>query len=130
MRIVKFIQSLNIKDVRLYKYQELKYSTLSMDRLQPISDDEFIDAEADTRVIPVHEFRKNYGRNSDYTEEYFIAFSKEVQDLLEMPFDIMKEQLESAHSELSLLRRQLNSYKNMGILNRLRFFLTKRFKDE
>lgn len=113
MRKVKFIESLNIKEVPCMNKEHLQYHVINPAWTSFIGEGSealCLDEEPTCRTVLIHHLCKHHrppfkdpGKLSE-TEEIYIAYSKEVQDLIELPFDLISEQLsfyKRKNSELS-----------------------------
>lgn len=141
MRYVTLVESLNLRKLPMLNNDEVRYH--SLEAITPVpgpGEPEFLatDQRIETRVVPIHEFvfpdrgkaapvnmdelnRQVTARNSVY-----IAWSQEVQELLEMPFDVLKRQLDEAHVLINCMRADLACYRHAGWWKRLRYLFNRR----
>lgn len=141
MRYVTLVESLNLRKLPMLNKDEVRFH--SLETLTPVpgpGDTEFLATEQtiETRVVPIHEFvfpdrgkaapvsmdelnRRVVARNSVY-----IAWSPEVQELLEMPFDVLKRQLDEAHVLINGMSSDLACYRCAGWWKRLRYLFNRR----
>jgi len=120
MRRVKLIRELVIDEVPVMGCEEIRYFTAPPLRTVGVGPNEFmaVDATVTTHVVPIH--RISRGSPSGVTHTY-IAYSKEVQDLLEMPFDAITRESENCRALTNKTSRELGAIKNMRFWDRLRF---------
>lgn len=91
MRMVKFIKSLNVDLIPLTG-NDMKYYSQNFTVVDDIGKPAFLHTEVQVKehVVPINIFSQI--RKGKRTETY-IAYSEEVQELLEMPFKSINEQL-------------------------------------
>jgi len=114
MRTVQFIESVNISERLVYEgEEELRSSGFRYNVFRQISDAHAplemiapIDQEVRVNIVPIHRmceaFKKNdqpdfLGKNV-YVRETFIAYSKEVEFYLQMPFNMMHRELKNCRA--------------------------------
>jgi len=99
MKRVKFIKSLNIESANLMGRDELSYSTFNVTPVR--------DLLLETNE-PIRDHRVAIHQVSQIIDgarcDDFIAYSEEVQKLLGMPFDLMKQQIDSLNGEIVSLK--------------------------
>ena len=124
MRRVKFISGLKIEERPLLDTDEVKYG-LYGDYMEAPTEDGMLDVgKAVTEmVVPVH--RLSCVTNGTRKDTY-IAYSSEVQDFLETPFDALKEANEMLERQLSDARNRVDSICGAGLGRRLRFLFTRK----
>lgn len=132
MRRVQFIRGLLVDerpvlDPREYRYHAMG-SVMPVPLLSPGGDEEYLlpDRTIETMVVPIHELRGCDKENPTYPPELYIAYSRDVQMLLKMPFDIMKRELEETRSMLARHRQRIKAVNGAGIWLRVRYLFTKR----
>jgi len=88
--------------------------------------------------VPIHEFvfpdRGKFApvgmdqlhRRVQAQNTVYIAWSQEVQELLEMPFDLLKRQLDENHKLINGLNSKLLRYRHAGWWKRLRYLFNRR----
>lgn len=112
MRYVKFIKRLVIDKLPMISGDEIRYHT-SHD-LPPMIDGEMLLVKEPviTHIVPIHRLCKATRDNrtgENHIDTIYIAYSKEVQELLEMPFDVIKSELETcrvlSHTQAIRLNR-------------------------
>ena len=98
-RTAKFITKLTIEERPIGSRNDIEYSrTLMMPDIADIMNSDLV---GDMRGSVTHErffapvYRINHMDKNDVIHEAFIAYTKEVQELLEMPFDLIKEENEA-----------------------------------
>lgn len=133
MRKVKFIKSLNVEDVILFSGQELKVHEFDLN-CQQVGDDLFIkptDFISD-RIVPVH--RICFADENEQKDVY-IAYSKEVEELISVPFSALNEARKTAQTltadalnQLDSLNRDYhklqNKIKDASFLDRVKYLFT------
>ena len=77
--------------------------------------------KVEAKVAPLHCFNK--GRGGD---DIYIAYTEEVEDLLHIPFKLLKEEVDRCRAEIDLSTHRLEEIKNATFLQRLRFLVTGR----
>lgn len=89
-------------------------------------DSECLMPSAQTRIYPVHHFR--WGSSS---RDLYVAYTKDVEQVLGIPINCMKEDLDKAVEradnleELNVsLKTKLYRFQNMTFLGRLKFLFT------
>ena len=121
MKRVKFIRELVIDEVPMVERDEIRYHVF--DDLVPFSADAALIAkDVEVRVVPVHRLSKMH--NGETVTNY-IAYSKEVQELLEMPFDVMKKEREILDGHCTRITRELDSYRDAKLWARIKFVFQK-----
>ncbi len=130
MRKVTFIKSLNVDLVPMLGHEEVRYHMMGPAPPIPILTDEteeylLTEATVETMVVPVHMLRTG---NRNVRDTLYIAYSKEVQDLLGMPFDVMKRELDEcrAHAEVQL--HMLDKYRHAKWWRRLGYLFSRNFR--
>ena len=133
MKRVKFVESLNVKEVAVGSCVDMmRYATL--EECAPIDGTDRILApvKTNTRVVPIHQFCES-GK-----PDIFIAYSKEVEELLGMPFNVLHNDLKEAKAyseriksslsrftlENDVLSKKLLQVNNASIWQRLKYLLT------
>lgn len=141
MRYVTLVESLNLRKLPMLNNDEVRYH--SLDTITPVpgpGDTEFLatDQRIETRVVPIHQFvfpdrgksapvdMDMLNRRVQAQNTVYIAWSQEVQELLEMPFDVLKRQLDEAHVWINDLRYDRDRYRHAGWWKRLRYLFTRR----
>lgn len=146
MRPVKFIESLNIKDVMLYEGEDLRYQNLNqITRVDFANSGDAISESVKETVVPVHHFIKSWveipengGVEENKTEETFIAYSEEVEKFLAYPIATLKDELGYTLESLSSCKdnlygvieankefsKILEIYRTAGFWRRLKFLFT------
>lgn len=139
MRKVRFIKSLNVDDVRLAEGRDLEYYCKSPMPMIPIGGDSALvgcDETVDVQVVTVHRFSKI---TDGSRKDMFIAVSKEVQDLLGIPLDVYKYQLDEIESLLigtkaalaradnwnEQMQNRVDSANNSTVFQRIKFLIGK-----
>lgn len=137
MRVVKFIKSLNIEEVPAYCGDEVQYMRMT-GTVQPIDHDEFADFGVTEKIhaAPVHHFSRSFSGGNCFNPnkvervDAFIAYSQEVQELLGMPFDALKEENERLSDRCSSLENAnaskasaLHKIETLSFIGRLKFVL-------
>lgn len=68
---------------------------------------------------PIHEFaRLEYGD----VKYYYIAYSKDIQEFMKMPFDMVKEAHDRMESENYELKDKIDKLNNLGFLGGIKFW--------
>jgi len=129
MRYVKFIKRLVIDQIPMLSRDEIRYQ--SMENMVPIGPDNVLlpDSVVETQIVPIHRLCKAHRdrkTGENYVDTTYIAYSKEVQELLEMPFDVIKSELEESRRQLNLVRRRLGDMLNANVWTRIKYL----FKQE
>lgn len=126
MRIVKFIHSLNIQERPYYGEDEINYSNfdrISLIDREPVGGGILTDEVCETKIVPVHKINRRK-INSNEVETTYIAYSEEVEKLLDMPFTLLKENAK-LNSEYSYqLERELRRYTTATWWTRFRYLFT------
>jgi hypothetical protein len=122
VRYVNLIRSLDIIEVPMVNSEEVQYQPL--ESMHAVGIDEFLldtTATVKHKPLPIHKISKIcHGQKVDT----FIAYSREVQDLLELPFDLLKKENEMLTISNSKLERELSNIKELPFLGRLKFLFT------
>ena len=131
MRRVKFIKDLVIEEVLVYAAQEVfehKHYNFPPLRHLDLRADELVAADILSDDIPIHRFCR------DGEDDIFVGYTPEVQNLLQMPFDVLR--LENKTLE-AVVRGQSKAIDNLSAIQdgiksanpwrRLKFFLTGHF---
>jgi hypothetical protein len=131
MRMAKFVRSVDMVDIDVAEGQEdYKYYAHS-GFCKPLSPTEAIisDFPIEEPVCRIHDFHRRKDGEPDY--DIYIAYSKEVQEHLKLPFDMLAENCERAYQAAARAEMQkrisqnvINSYNAMGYWQRLWFALT------
>lgn len=141
MKKVKFIRSLNIEDVPCADRHYFEYHQLASVNFVEIEGSESIllsKEPSDCHSVSIQKINKATTASdllNPEIEETYIAYSKEVQEFLEMPFDLLQEQLYTAQkrcnkyqSEVYYLRETLEEYKEASFKKRLKFLFKRCIK--
>ena len=135
MRMVRFIKGLVIDERPVVGPKEIQYHAMEhmpvpLFELAPAGSnpEEYLIPEQtiETMVVPIHEFRGCNKEDPRYPAELYIAYSKEVQMLLKMPFDILKRELEECRDFLEVQRHMLNEWRDAGLWDRIKFLFGRR----
>jgi hypothetical protein len=128
VRYVKFIKALVIDERPVFGPDEYQYHV--MENIVPLAGEveEYLVSEqtVETMVVPIHEIRGANSIRPDWPPELYIAYSKNVQLLLEMPFDTIKRELEEARVLVRGLSADLACFRCAGLWGRLRYVFTRR----
>jgi hypothetical protein len=141
IREVSFIRGLDIATVPLYEgqagvpYHELCYPA-GLDAYIALPEAIEFKGEHTIHIAPVHHIHRafNSGRYLERTQhtDTYIAYSKEVQKLLGMPFDTLREENSTLEMVSYTLRKDLEE-KNIELENlrdsfwaRMKFLFTKK----
>jgi hypothetical protein len=137
MRVVKFVESLNIREVRLVEGEDLRYQY--QENLAPISGCNafIVGQDVKTRIVPIHHTVKKSFDVGDDTQcafiDKFVAYSDEVQDFLELPFDHLKATVESLdrvviryRDDNNKLRSKIREMSQANFWNRLKFLFSRK----
>ena len=131
MRTVTLIESLVVKEVRLAHGDQIRRFHVEGHHVRPLGEDcaLVLDEPVCAEIIPVHEFHHRWanGRKSDM----YIAVSKDVQELLQIPMDALAERCEAAEAgkqqalaELAVERAKIKSAARAGLLRRIAYLFT------
>ena len=131
MRTVTLVESLVVKEVRLAHGEQIRRFHIGGHHVRPLGDDcaLVLDEPVCAEIIPAHEFHRRWtnGRKSDM----YIAVSKDVQELLQIPMDALAERCEAAETgkqqalaELAVDRAKIKNAEHAGFLRRLAYLLT------
>ncbi len=135
MRYVKFIKGLVIDERPVVGPDEIRYHAMEQ---MPVplfelkaggsNPAEFLIPEEtiETMVVPIHELRGCNNVRPDYPPELYIAYSKDVQMLLEMPFDTIKSELEASRGTVRTLTGNLSRWRNAGLWLRIKYLFGRR----
>ncbi len=113
MRKVKFIKSLNIEEVMSRDPNNIRYHEVRLDDWSMTLDRQLVNAKTDKKIVPIHHISEGRryecedspdGYRAEITDTY-IAYSEEVEKLLEMPFKLINDE----NKELQLKVDRLNS---------------------
>ena len=129
MKYAIFVEGLITREVPLmhqidyYKHSCLESAAFTGDGMA------LCDATIERKSAPIHHLRKVIGGrfpdNNDEVKDIYIAYSEEVQDLLFMPFDTFKVELDAArHSRDSTEEKYkilVRKYKSMSIFDKIKF---------
>ena len=131
MRRVKFIESLNVSEKMVGGMDDIRYHQRG--EIEPIrysEEGEFLisDEPITEAVCSVNQFSKMEGGERIDT---YIAWSKEVQDLIGTPFDLMKGSIDNLQSivrardvEVCSKNERISSILNSTIIERFKFLFT------
>ena len=124
MRKVKFISGLKVESRPMLNPDEIRYHMMESIPPVPVGD-EFLatTAEVNTMVVPIHWLRKI--ENGEQVDTY-IAYSKDVQELLEMPFDVLRDENITLTHQLYDARDRIDNICGAGLWRRLKFLFTKK----
>lgn len=129
MREVTFVSGLKIESVLATGANEISYHVMS-ERPLFATDGSALALENMTvtsQVVPVHALRGLNWRDQSTT---YIAYSKEVQKLLCLPFDAMAKQIEALESTASQLRqlhdKRLREIADSTLWQRLKYLFTRK----
>ncbi len=108
MRYVKFIKGLQVDERPVLGPDEIRYHVMEPMPVPLFNGDdqeEYLlpEGTVETMVVPVHELRGCDKEDPRYPPELYIAYSKDVQMLLQMPFDVMKRQLDEQSTQIMTL---------------------------
>lgn len=131
MRYVKFIKALVVDERPMVNPKEVRHHMMEpmpVPCLEPGGREEYLLTEqtVETMVCPIHELRGCDKENPTYPPELYIAYSRDVQMLLKMPFDTMKRELEECRDVCEVQRHMLAEYTSAGIWQRLRYLFNRR----
>ena len=119
MRRITFIKSLNVESLPMLNLDEVRYHTA--ENIRAVSDEEYLetrDYSVETHIVPVHMLRTG---NEFVKDTLYIAYSKKVQDLLGMPFDVMKKQLDEQSEQIQDLYLKISRIRHAKFWKRVRF---------
>lgn len=114
MKKVKFVRSLNIENVEYYKHDEIRCTNMT-----PVMGDYgygYLDtgAQVTDRVVPITKFTR-YKRDPRtqevFSQDTYIAWSPEVEELLDLPFRSLNEQIDTLKTKTWKLEDELRGYK-------------------
>lgn len=131
MRYVKFIKALVVDKVPCENRDSIRYSVMQ-DIIPIVSDRNEVlltNEVVQDMVVPVHHLcrnHKDYKTGEIRRTNTFIAYSKEVQELLEMPFDVIKSELESCRALCTMYQGRLSDVKHANLWTRIKYL----FKQE
>ena len=132
MRYVKFIKGLVIDERPMLNPDEVRYHAMGpvppVPCIEPGGAEEHLLTEetVETMVCPIHELRGCDKENPTYPPELYIAYSRDVQMLLKMPFDTMKRELEDCRGVCDLYRGRLLDWRHAGLWARIKFVFGRR----
>jgi hypothetical protein len=135
VRYVQFIKGLEIDERPVVNPEEVRYH--SMENMPyPLTDlspggsnpEEYLIAERtiETLVVPIHEFRGCDKEDPRYPPELYIAYAKDVQMLLKMPFDLYKREIEECRAHCEVQRHMLSDWRHAGLWERIKFVFGRR----
>lgn len=125
MKRVKFVRELVVDDVRYVGgYVEYRCIGTSPDITRVLKNDQegFLLGVEERRLAPVHHLCDVHDGTR---RDVFIAYSKEVQELLGMPFDTLTEELERTRRIISTLHRRIE---HASLWTRIKYLFTKRLR--
>ena len=126
MKTVKFIKGLVIDEVALLEGEDLHQWQYPIQNMARISSDSALMTEEkiDFRVVPIHHLRdsKRQLDGSVKHSDTYIAYSDEVKDLLEMPFDVLQGCIDAERAHSGRIESQLYKAEseNRGYDSRMR----------
>lgn len=128
MREVNFIRGLVIEKVLCAPRQDIEVHDMR-GSLTPTTTDEALltDEAVTTTVVPVHRLSRSTREpvTGDVVRcDTFIAYSKEVQELIEIPIDAIAEALKLCENNLQHSRQQVDSFRRGSFWSRLRYAFT------
>jgi len=103
MRNVKFVRSLNVEIAQVMSDTELRYHDFKMTRMASNGASlRFADEEVKEHVVPIHQFCRvtqeaRHPGEAPEIETTYLAYSKEVEELLELPFLALRNEVRDAH---------------------------------
>ncbi len=117
-----------MRDVILDESFRIEYQVSAGAGMTPIAKNAALhtDGVYDIRVAPAHHFKNmfRYPHNTNIEDQdLFIAYSADVQELLELPFDCLSNQLTDALEEQQALKTRLTA---ATLWQRLKFLFLKR----
>lgn len=127
MREIKFIRNVEIDLLPMGNPDEVRYHMMGPVPPLPVMPDdhdpEFLlaDYTIETQVVPVHYLRTG---NRNVRDDMYIAYSKEVQELLGMPFDIIRKEKEQMYKHNAVLDAKLYRVKTAKVWQRIKFLFT------
>lgn len=132
MRYVKFIKGLQIDERPMLNPDEIRHhhmEPMPVPILEPGGAEEYLLTEqtVETMVCPIHELRGCDNENPTYPPELYIAYSKDVQMLLKMPFDTIKRELEECRATCDEQRGMLTDIRTAVWWRRLKYVFTRSF---
>ena len=112
MREVIFIEGLKIKKVPMCKYDEIRYQYYSCPNYVP-DEDQYILTESNIEhvIVPIHKISK---LTQGVRRDIYIAYSKEVDELLGEPIKLFQEELDRFNS----------MFERASFLQRLKYLFT------
>tara|TARA_R100001143_G_C3360997_1_gene135681 strand:- start:13239 stop:13616 length:378 start_codon:yes stop_codon:yes gene_type:complete len=125
MKRVKFVRQLVVDDVRYVgDYVEYRCIGTSPDITRVVKGDEegFLLGVEQKELAPVHHLCDVHNGTR---RDLFIAYSKEVQELLGMPFDTLSNELEDAREAISALHSRIG---HATLWQRIKYLFTKRLR--
>lgn len=126
MREVTFIRGLEVETVRAAPLDGVRYYEMGeLPTILPTEELLMTEQVVKERVVPVHRLRGLRGPRSDT----YIAYSADVQELLELPFTVMERQLKEQDVALLTLRSRLARLTDATLWERLRFLFQKRLPE-
>lgn len=124
MKRVKFIKSLNVEILPLTDYN-IRYWNTEATPIMDEGEEKLLHTTLKVKmeIIPVHILSKVKGRKRISTT--YIAYSKEVEDLLDMPFNTMRREIKELSFSLQFLHNKIDT---ATIFNKLRYLFTGKLK--
>ncbi len=131
MRYVKFIKGLVIDERPMLNPKEVRHHMVDPMPVPCVGADGseeylLVEKTIETMVYPIHELRGCDKTNPTYPPELYIAYSRDVQMLLEMPFDIIKRELEECRSHAARQYGLLVEWRNADLWTRIKFVFGQR----
>lgn len=131
-RMVTFVKSLNIEklpmhDPHAFKYPMLRPKVVDSHGFYGILDSTF---EIEAHVVPIQHLCESWNvplrRGPDLlrTKDTFIAVSKEVEDLLELPFKHQYSRIKDLEYQLSYKEVKLWQFQNASLWQRIKYLFT------
>lgn len=125
------VLSLNTKQVPVLPGDKIRY--MPMQSFAQVSDDMFIGNVEDcaiTHVVGAHRFSQRIDDGVSpwwagaEIETTYIAYSEDVQRLLELPFDLISESRDQAQAKNAKLQGRIEDIKTCSFWQRLRFLFS------
>jgi len=134
VRRVQFIKGLVIDERPMVGPDEIRYHAMGQVLPVPVFEaggaEEYLLTEqtVETMVVPIHDLHGCDTVNPTYPPELYIAYSKDVQMLLKMPFDTMKRELEECRDFCTVQRHMLAEYLAAPWWRRLRYLFNRKHR--
>lgn len=114
-----FIKSLNVEKVRLHDLNNYHYYSMETPYTACFKDKVFpVDKAVKSEIVDIHEICRH---ENGATSRTLIAYNREVEELIAIPFSAIKNQNDTLKHQNSLQRLHLNRVRSLSFWKRFCF---------